>query len=401
MTSCLHCREEVDVEFVFCPHCGKKSDDSSAPGVTTRPNDSAWKSNKPPITQRHRKLAWLNRPTLVLVNVGVAAVLTALLIKSFVGPNGGSDKRTSVTPSMTTKQISDSLSSGPAGQEGAMQTDTSNVTFKEYYEGLPNYAQHTPFVIPIPSEIEQSLLSIPKNNKDCAGASVKGWKALYTSNVCDGRMNRQLRDIIHKSAPELDPSKMTLITHDFNRDNIPELVLEYLILKEFDPYTAIWMISRDPDARYTSKYIGTYLVGRVYKMFPFGTEQAWDALFIRHESCTECCSTSYLDVANSANARHYQFSYDENKTWGNSMEFYLPGEGHTIDADVEIRIPSTMQQIAPHLMQYYRVKDGKDEWWVFNCHEYKCWSETYKRKLPGKYQEAWANAFVLKKLMDK
>ena len=88
------------------------------------------------------------------------------------------------------------------------------------------------------------------------------------------------------------------------------------------------------------------------------------------------------------NGAAFEFTYDgDHQTFKPRIEYVLPGMGHSVDAKVETRaLPATAA--GPHLMQQFRLEDGKAEWWVFRCEKFKCDYEMYD-ELPGKYRQTW------------
>lgn len=64
--------------------------------------------------------------------------------------------------------------------------------------------------------------------------------------------------------------------------------------------------------------------------------------------------------------------------------------GHSIDAKVETRVPTDTGTRGPHLLQYYDVEDGEDEWWSFTCSGAKCTPTVIKGKGPPKaWRDHW------------
>jgi hypothetical protein len=122
----------------------------------------------------------------------------------------------------------------------------------------------------------------------------------------------------------------------------------------------------------------------------FGQVDKRQIVFVRHSSCTECHPWVYLTAVDffRPNGAAFEFTYDEDhKSFKYDIEYVLPGMGHSVDAKVETRaLPATPG--GPHLMQEFRLDNGKTEWWVFRCANLKCDYEMHD-ELPSKYRASW------------
>jgi hypothetical protein len=120
------------------------------------------------------------------------------------------------------------------------------------------------------------------------------------------------------------------------------------------------------------------------------------AAFIRVFSCTERHPWVYLvacDFVPEPDGAAYEFSYAAEgvESWQAQIEYELPGMGHSIDAKVETRLPG--QTISgPHLLQYFDVEDGEDEWWSFRCEALRCKSQVFKGEAPAWFAAMWSKA---------
>ena len=95
----------------------------------------------------------------------------------------------------------------------------------------------------------------------------------------------------------------------------------------------------------------------------------------------------------------YEFSYviDGDDAWQPEIEYWLPGMGHSIEAKVETRLPKPTAS-GPHLLQYFDVEDGEDEWWSFSCTGLRCSPQMFEGKPPAWFVEAWENAASLQRV---
>jgi hypothetical protein len=70
--------------------------------------------------------------------------------------------------------------------------------------------------------------------------------------------------------------------------------------------------------------------------------------------------------------------------------------GHSVDADVETRVPKGSDASVPDLIQTFRYKEEKKvEWWVFSCQGGKCDYQLFEGALPEKYRKSWTSADIL------
>jgi hypothetical protein len=120
--------------------------------------------------------------------------------------------------------------------------------------------------------------------------------------------------------------------------------------------------------------------------------------FVRHQSCTECHPWVYVTIVDffrHPNGAAFEFTYaEDHKSFKYEIEYVLPGSGHSVDAKVETRVLATTKE-GPHLMQQFRLDEGKTEWWVFRCEDLKCDYEMYADKLPSKYRPLWQRGMKL------
>jgi hypothetical protein len=93
-------------------------------------------------------------------------------------------------------------------------------------------------------------------------------------------------------------------------------------------------------------------------------------------------------------ARSLRFTYDlDHKGYDDTIEYELPGMGHSVDAKVETRVPNGDAGSVPDLMQVFRyIYEKKVEWWVFSCERGRCDYQRFYGSLPEKYRGPWASA---------
>lgn len=216
--------------------------------------------------------------------------------------------------------------------------------------------------------------------------------------------------IVGKLAPSLKTESVSIWKTDLNGDGEPELIVCYDYLQHIDPhntsldeayhYLNVWLL-RWEGGKYGTYYVGPFLFGRLFDVFRFGPYKT-QSVVIQHQNCFECDPTKYLSVFYLDPQKHdfvpFKFVYDLNhKESDDTMEYDLPGMGHTIDADVECRIPDEHGIGKPCLIQHYIMlncdssKHDPDEWWIFKCQGFRCDHEMF-HELPEKYKNVWEHA---------
>jgi hypothetical protein len=285
-------------------------------------------------------------------------------------------------------------------QPSNTRSTDGGVRFKPYYEGIPDYEKTTVFQvepISIHSEIRALLRKASAGSSFCVRGYVKATvvppHALRT-NICESSSYLAIETAIAKIAPSLDRQRWTFRQVDLDGDGEPELIVEYVDLigdaSVKDPYLSLWHLRFDGTV-YRPTYAGPFLVGGLHGQMAFGQTGERKVVFVRHSSCTECHPWVYLtivDFFSKPNGAAFEFTYaGDHKSFKYDIEYILPGMGHSIDAKVETRaLPATLE--GPHLMQQFRLNNGKTEWWVFRCADMKCDYEMFD-ELPNKYRSSW------------
>jgi hypothetical protein len=278
----------------------------------------------------------------------------------------------------------------------------TEIRFKPYYRGVPDY-QNTKIFQTEPATLHAEIRALVRKVK-ATGSCVRGQvKATVVrphklrTNICDTSAYAGIKALIGKLAPSLDPRRLAFSKVDLDADGEPELLVEYVDLigdeDVKDPYLSLWLLRYD-GANYRATYAGPFLVGQIWARMPFGQTKNRNMVFVRHQSCTECHPWIYVSVVDffrEPNGAAFQFRYsDDPKDFGHTIEYVLPGMGHSVDAKVETRVLPTSTE-GPHLLQQFRLNEGKTEWWIFRCEDLKCDYELFIDNLPSKYRSPWRN----------
>jgi hypothetical protein len=281
----------------------------------------------------------------------------------------------------------------------------SGVRYKPYYQGIPDYEKMTVFLAEPASahaKLREELIKAPVTPNLCVKGSVKATVVPpheLRTNICDPTAYSAIKSLLARLAPSLDGKRWTFRKVDLDIDGEPELIVEYIDLigdaDVKDPYLSLWHLSHNGTA-YRPTYAGPFLVGSIHAQMAFGQVDKRQIVFVRHSSCTECHPWVYLTAVDffRLNGAAFEFTYDkDHKSFKYDIEYVLPGKGHSVDAKVETRtLPATPG--GPHLMQEFRLDDGKTEWWVFRCANLKCDYEMYD-ELPSKYRALWRSGTKL------
>lgn len=281
--------------------------------------------------------------------------------------------------------------------EGPGGTAAPGWKVKEYGAGLPDLDKNPPFSGHSPAH-SQELWELASTAERSTRPCSKGQEpAAEAPEIC-GVAARQLRNRLKGMAHGLPKGHFTrLWTVDLDGDGKPELLAEYdaVTADAGDRYAAFFSFRwRGADFETTSA--SWFLEGSLHAVKAFGPTATKKA-FVRHLSCTECEPWVYLtalDFLVPPNGAAFEFTYnlEEQNSWGPEIEYVLPGMGHSIEAKVETRLPNRRSPSGPHLLQYFEVADGEDEWWSFTCQGLKCKPTLFKGKPPGNLLSAWRTA---------
>ena len=291
--------------------------------------------------------------------------------------------------------------------------DAIRYAVEESYNSLPNRDKNTPFTNSDKSQytkLKQAISDAKPSNTECKAGSVllkkapkyvedtsgKDWLFDFSTNICDSNKLLRIKELVRSLAPTLDINNITAWIYDLDNDHINDLVVGYVdVSPEYRyPYLSLWRLKFE-QSTYKAYYAGPFLNGRLHAVVPFGTKSKNKVVFVNHASCIECEPLVYLtpiDFDAGDDARPYEFTYNEkHEGFVPTIEYDLPGMGHTVDAKVETRIlpPSAA---GPHLLQFFDMEEGPDEWWAFTCKGYKCDFQLYKQTAPDKFKTLWEKA---------
>jgi hypothetical protein len=291
----------------------------------------------------------------------------------------------------------------PAAVAQAPKQEFRIIAFKPN-RGLPDYGAQSPFRgadAARRDELKERIAGSHAAEKDCTVGAVavpNMERVPLSSNLCDNAEFGRLRDLVAGLAPDLKKENLTFWKVNLGPGR-PGLLLGHIDISKDDPfhypYLSLWFIPADDPG--SAAYGGSYLAGQLLAMVAFGPDAGQTQVFVKHQSCIECEPWIYLTVVDfslPAAANPFQFTYnDDHRHFDTTIEYELPGMGHSVDAKVESRIPAAHDANGPHLLQHYKFKDAtKDEWWVFVCRELKCDYQLFERELPDRYRKSWQTA---------
>ena len=226
----------------------------------------------------------------------------------------------------------------------------------------------------------------------------------------DSESSSKVKEIVCGMVPALKQGNLAFWKTDLEADGEPELIVEYDLPYRDDPsidfdyhYLNV-VVFRWNSENYDSYYAGPFLFGEIHDVTRFGSF-AEKALIIRHQSCFECEPLIYLSVfcldKVARDLVPFEFDYSKDHTGHDiTIEYSLPGMGHSIDASTDTRIPDDHGLGSPSLIQHYIMLNcgakshEPDEWWVFKCNGFRCDCEMTD-ELPSKYTVAWTKAHRL------
>ena len=115
-------------------------------------------------------------------------------------------------------------------------------------------------------------------------------------------------------------------------------------------------------------------------------------LFIEHQSCVNCHPWVYMQAIQFNSSENIgtplHFSYSISKpSWSDSLEYKLPGLGHSVDASVETRIAKTGP--FSFIQKFTFTEEDKIEWWGFKCENSTCETAMREYSLPKERESDW------------
>lgn len=248
--------------------------------------------------------------------------------------------------------------------ESSAESGIKGIKIKVYYANLPPYGKL------LNSEIDKKLAA------DLAALSGE-------------TESQKLNTTFTKIAPFFAKSAISFWKEDLNGDGTTELLVGLTTLVNNDPYYGLYIIKANGEKTEVS-FKGPFLGGSFLKTGFLGGQDRKKTIFIKHQSCTECHPTIYLsaiDFRSDENGMSLLFDYSgKNTHWAPTMEYQLPGMGHSVEADVETR---TCKNTSSTLLQKFALKTGKTEWWSFVCEYSRCKSQILTKEIPKNIQLAW------------
>jgi hypothetical protein len=270
----------------------------------------------------------------------------------------------------------------------------AQVTYKRYYEGLPDLEAVRPFAGQESAEAEKlrQLLSEGRSS----ACEPRAGQTAGAREIC-GSVAAEIRGLLGEMATGLPSGRFSGLWFAELEPGQGEALLAQYDTRDDqygDRYAAFFAFQWRAE-RYRVTTASWFLEGSLHAVELFGPSGR-RAAFVRVLSCTECCAWVYLvacDFVPEPDGAAYQFSYaiDADESWQWQIEYELPGKGHSIDARVETRLPDQAPS-GPHLLQYFDVEDGEDEWWSFRCEGLRCKPELFEGKAPEWFAVAWNGA---------
>src|SRR5208283_1062531 len=279
----------------------------------------------------------------------------------------------------------------------------SGIVYFEPNRGLPDYAHKSPFTANagVSEALRHRLAEATTSPKQCkvgeVGVPGLGKTPLF-SNLCDKAQSDALRKLVAALAPDLTFATTAVwkVAITPNGEAQPVITHVDISTDEFHyPYLSISRLEVTND-QLNAQFVGSFLSGQIHAVRPFGHEENSNKVFVKHLSCIECEPWVYLSVLDFSqqSARSLKFTYDsDHKDYDETIEYELPGMGHSVEADVETRVPKSGDASVPDLIQTFRYKEEKKvEWWVFSCQGGQCDYQLFEGALPEKYRKSWTSA---------
>jgi hypothetical protein len=289
----------------------------------------------------------------------------------------------------------------PAESPSATQQGSAHV-FRPNL-GLPDYIHKSPFKANASAVemLKKQLALVVTSTTPCKVGEVDVAdlsKTRLFTNICDKAQSDALRKLIPELAPDLTSSTTTVWKATSSSGEGDVLVTHIDISTEENfryPYLSLWRISFK-DGRVDAQFGGSFLAGEIHAIRPFGHEDKANKVFVKHLSCIECEPWVYLTILDFSRqtATPVKFTYaEDHKDYDDTIEYELPGMGHSVDAKVETRTPKNDAGQLADLIQAFRYTEGKKtEWWIFSCKNGHCDYRMFNGTLPEKYRSSWASA---------
>jgi len=287
-------------------------------------------------------------------------------------------------------------------------TASAAVHYLNPWEGLRDYDKRPAFTNRDRETIKQLAATVSSTkmaSKSCKVGDVKvskDWAVPLRSNICEPGQFKALLNLVTRLAPDLrdntilqlaalstsGPPALIVGHYDINQDPQVPVADGY-------PFLSLWRLRFTADG-YDAPHASGFLNGAIHDVRPFGTNTQRKIVFVKHVNCIACEPTTYLTAidfdAEVADAKAFEFSYAKaHDGFDSTIEYALPGHGHTIDAKVETRsLPASAK--GPHLLQSFTMEQGEnrpDEWWTFTCKDFRCDYQMYAGQPPADFKKLW------------
>jgi len=286
----------------------------------------------------------------------------------------------------------------------------ADVHYLNPWEGLRDYDKNPAFVGREPATVKQlkTLIGTTKpSSKPCAVGNVqvqKDWVLPLESNICQPGRFKELLSLVAKLAPDLRKNT-TLQLNSLDDSGVPALIVGHYDIHQDPaveapgyPFLSLWRLRFTGDG-YEAPHAGGFLNGTFHDSRPFGTDGKRRVVFVKHPSCVECEPNVYLSALDFDGRKEdvtaFEFTYaTAHDGFGTTIEYALPGHGHSVDASVETRSVPASQQ-GPHLLQSFKMEEGQgqpDEWWAFTCVGYRCDYQMHTGEPPAEFLKLWNKA---------
>jgi len=270
---------------------------------------------------------------------------------------------------------------------------SQGVRSKRFDPGFPDLDKNPPFADQGPKQAAALRTLVGAYAQaPCPGDSIA---IASTAEIC-GRPKDNAMGLLQAMSHGLPPGQFgRLWRTDLDGDREPEILVQYDAKSGGDRYAAFFAFQWKTGT-YQVTAASWFLGGSLHAVQPFGP-QATRTVFLRFVSCTECEPWVYLTPLDflarpDGDAFIFSYSADADASWEPQIEYVLPGNGHSIDAKVETRLPQSPVAGGPHLLQHFDVEGGPAEWWSFTCIARRCNATKYTGKAPAAFLSRWNSA---------
>lgn len=287
-------------------------------------------------------------------------------------------------------------------------TASAEVHYLNPWEGLRDYDKRPAFTsrdLETIKQLSASVIGTRMSSKTCKVGAVKvsnDWTLPLRSNICEPGQFKALLNLVTTLAPDLRDNT-TLQLAALSTSGPPALIVGHYDINQDPqvpaaggyPFLSLWRLRFTAEG-YDAPHVGGFLNGTIHDVRLFGTNTQRRIVFVKHVNCIACEPTTYLTAvdfdAEVTDAKAFEFTYAKaHDGFDPTIEYALPGLGHTIDAKVETRtLPASAK--GPHLLQSFIMKKGEDrpdEWWTFTCKAFRCDYQMYTGQRPAEFKKLW------------